>query len=91
MYLKNKVKIPADTTGISRKTIRGITYVYYTYKRTYDATKKYTKPICTSIGKCPDDDGMMYPNSNYLRFFPDAELPEDDEDCTRSSLSLIHI
>ena len=84
MYLKNRVKIPLDTTGITRKTIRGVTYVYYTYGRTYDSSKKYTKPVCTSIGKCADD-GMMYPNSNYLRFFPDAEIPEDDGDCTRSS------
>ncbi|MGL4483416.1 MAG: IS1634 family transposase, partial [Anaerovoracaceae bacterium] len=29
---------------------------------------------------------MMYPNPNYLKFFPDAELPEEFEKTNRSSL-----
>lgn len=33
---------------------------------------------CTTIGKkCEDDPDMMYPNPNFLTYFPDAALPED--------------
>ena len=85
MYLDYKVKIPSSETGISRKTIKGVTYIYYTYSRTYDPSRKYTKPSCTSIGKCSEDDpDMMFPNVNYLRFFPDAELPESKDESYRS-------
>ncbi len=85
MYLDYKVKIPVDEVGISRKTIGGTNYVYYTYGRVYDPKKKYTKPSNTTIGKYDDDDpSMMYPNTNYLRFFPDADLPEEKEGSSRS-------
>ena len=31
----------------------------------------------TSIGKCAEDDpDMMYPNTNFLKFFPGEEIPE---------------
>ena len=32
MFLKELVPIPKDEKGISKKTIDGITYVYYTYE-----------------------------------------------------------
>ena len=85
MYLGTKINIPDESTGISKKTIKGVTYVYYTYGRKYDPDKKYTKPLNTTIGKCsPDDPQMMYPNTNYLRFFPDAQLPEEKDETLRS-------
>lgn len=35
MYLDYEVKIPDSRHGITRKTIRGITYIYYAYDRKY--------------------------------------------------------
>lgn len=78
MYLGFRVEVPTPEGGISRKTIKGTTYVYYEYGRKYYPDKGYTVPQCTSIGKqCTDDPRMMIPNENYLKFFPDAELPEE--------------
>ncbi len=77
MYLKLTVKIPELKSGISKKKIKGTTYVYYEHGRKYYTDRKYTVPQCTSIGKvCVDDPAMMHPNSNYLKFFPDIEMPE---------------
>lgn len=78
MYLGFSVKIPENKTGISKKKIKGTTYIYYEHGRKYYADKQYTVPQCTSIGKmCEDAPDMMIPNGNYLKFFPDAELPEE--------------
>lgn len=72
MYQNYTVKIPDLPTGITKKTIKGTTYVYYTYGRTYISEKKYSQGKDTSIGKTdPGDDTMMYPNANFFRFFPD--------------------
>lgn len=85
MYLNFKVKIPSDSTGITRKKIKGITYVYYAYERNYSSEKGYTVPKGTSIGKCADDDpDMMYPNTNFLKFFPAEEIPETKGESYRS-------
>ena len=66
------VKIPESVSGITRKKIKGVTYVYYVYDRQYNAEKKYSEPKTTSIGKCDDSQsGMMYPNANYLKYFPE--------------------
>ena len=78
MYLNIRVQTPAVGNGISHKSIKGTKYVYYEYGRRYDSNKGYTVPQTTSIGKiCEDDISMMYPNGNYLKFFPEAELPEE--------------
>lgn len=85
MYLEVKIPIPKDVTGLSLKTIKGVTYIYYTYSRSYNADKKYTSPSCTSIGKVvPEEPGMMYPNHNFLRFFPEIDLPDERSDTYRS-------
>ena len=85
MYLEIKIRIPFGVPGVTTKTIKGVTYVYYTYDRSYDTEKKYTKPTGTSIGKCiPDEPGFMYPNQNFLRFFPEIDLPEEKEESFRS-------
>ncbi|MCR5404067.1 MAG: hypothetical protein K6E91_09680 [Butyrivibrio sp.] len=77
MYLNFTVKIPELKSGISKKKIKGTTYVYYEHGRKYYTEKKYTVPQCTSIGKvCVDDPVMMQPNTNDLKVFPDAEIPE---------------
>ena len=85
MYLEAKIKIPSGIAGITTKTIKGVTYVYYIYSRSYDVDKKYTATKATSIGKCvPDEPGMMYPNHNFLRFFPEIDLPDEKSETYRS-------
>ena len=85
MYLDFKVKIPSDPTGITRKRIKGITYIYYAYEHKYDPEKGYTVPKSTSVGKCTDDElDMMYPNTSFLKFFPAEELPETKGEVYRS-------
>lgn len=85
MYLDFTVKIPKVEKGITRKTIKGSTYIYYTFDRSYDPKRKFTVPKSTSIGKCSEDDpDMMYPNANFLKFFPDEELPEEKDEADRS-------
>ena len=86
MYLKSTVKIPELESGISEKKIKGTIYIYYEYGRKYYPDKKYTVPQCTSIGKkASDDPSMMFPNDNYLKYFPDEILPEDLPGSIRSS------
>ncbi len=78
MYLNYKVKIPDAEQGITRKNIKGVTYIYYSYGRKYDAQKKYTVPLNTTIGKSVEGEpDMMYPNTNFLKFFPDIDIPEE--------------
>ena len=85
MYLDFKVKIPSDSAGITRKKIKGTTYIYYAYEHNYSSEKGYTVPKSTSIGKCAaDDPELMYPNTNYLKFFPTEELPETKCEAYRS-------
>lgn len=85
MYLNLTVEIPSNEPGISKKKIKGTTYIYYEHGRKYYPDKQYTVPQCTSIGKvCEDDPSMMNPNGNYLRFFPDAELPDELPASSRS-------
>ena len=85
MYLDFKVKIPYDSAGITRKKIKGTTYIYYSYEHNYSSEKGYTVPKSTSIGKCTDDEpDLMYPNTNFLKFFPSEELPETKGGAHRS-------
>ena len=80
MYFDCEVKIPDSRHGITRKTIRGITYIYYAYDRKYSSDKHYTIPKNTTIGKCLDvSSEMMYPNTNFLKYFPEVEFPEMNE------------
>jgi transposase len=86
MYLNFKLKIPKIKGKIYNRIIKGVTYINYEYDRVYKPEKKYNIPKRTTIGKrCDDDPTMMYPNGNYLKFFPDAELPEESDRTDRSS------
>ena len=85
MYLKFMVPVPAGK-GIVKQTKNGVTYVDYEYDRTYDRDAKYTRPRRSTIGKLSaDDPSMMWPNHNYLKYFPNTELPETLERSKRSS------
>ncbi len=86
MYLECKVKIPILKGKIYKNNIKGITYINYEYDRVYKPEKKYNIPKRTTIGKqCEDTPDMMYPNVNFLKYFPDQELPETMEVTKRSS------
>ncbi len=86
MYLDFKVKIPKIKGKIYKTKIKNTTYINYEYDRIYKPEKKYNIPKRTTIGKrCEDDPKMMYPNPNYLKFFPDAQIPDAVERTNRSS------
>ena len=86
MYADVRVKIPDEKGKITRKTIKGTTYIYYQLDRIYNSEKKYSIPKSTPIGKsCEDDPTMMIPNEKYLTYFPEAKLPDVKEISRRSS------
>jgi len=86
MYYKFTVPVPEVPGKIYTKMIRNVTYVNYEYDRVYKPEKQYNIPKRTTIGKlCEDDPTMMYPNPNFLKYFPDAELPVDLGSSNRSS------
>lgn len=82
-YLSRKFTVKGK---IYRNLLKGITYINYEYDRVYKPEKKYNIPKRTTIGKlCEDAPDMMYPNANYLKYFPDQELPEMITRAKRSS------
>ena len=86
MYFDYEVKIPDSRHGITKKKIRGITYIYYAYDHKYSSDKHYTIPQNTTIGKCLDvSSETMYPNTNFLKYFPDAEIPVTQVKSDRSA------
>lgn len=86
MYADVRVKIPEEKGKITRKKIKGTTYIYYQLSRVYNAEKKYSIPKSTPIGKCCEDDpSMMIPNDKYLNYFPEAELPNEKKAAHRSA------
>lgn len=86
MYLNLLVNIPEAPGKLTRTKKSGTTYVYYEIDRVYDPVKKYTYPKRVVIGKLSEaTPDKMQPNENYLKYFPDAELPEEDDRAVRSS------
>lgn len=86
--LKNtKVKIPTDKAEgklIYRKKHQA-TYVLYTIEYVYNKDKKYAVPKRAIIGKvCEDNDQMMYPNDNYVKYFGEDDIPEELPEESRS-------
>ena len=89
MYYDYTVEIPRIRGKIVKNTIKKTTYVCYEFDRVYNSEKKYNTPKRTTIGKvCSDDPKRMYPNLNYLKFFPDAEIPEEIESGRSSCLKI---
>lgn len=86
MYFDFLVKAPKGTGKISLIKRNGVSYVEYTYGRRYVLEKRYNIPKRTTIGKILDDDSsMMYPNPNFIKYFPEAEPPEEKDRSKRSS------
>lgn len=85
MFMKFKVPIPEAPGKLVRKNRGGEMFIEYEYERTYDPVKQITYPRRASIGKVDKDDpDQMYPNQNYLKYFPDAPLPEEVDRSSRS-------
>jgi transposase len=86
MYFDYTVKVPNNEKGITKKKIKGTTYVYYSYSRNYNAEKRYTVPKNTTIGKCAEGNtDIMYPNANFIKYFPNAETGDGGGSTVRSS------
>ncbi len=77
--------VPEAPGKLVRKNRNGDAFIEYEYERTYDPVKQITYPKRASIGKVDKDEpGQMYPNQNYLKYFPDASLPEEVDRSSRS-------
>jgi len=86
MYVDSLVTIPDIPGKIVRKRVKKAIYIDYEYDRSYDPVRQFNIPKRTTIGKqSSDDDSMMYPNQNYLKYFPDVELPAQKAGFKRSS------
>ena len=86
MYLDFLVKVPTVKGKITRRKKLNVVYIEYEYDRVYDPSRKYTFPKRVTIGKLSDTDPeLMKPNQNFLKYFPDAELPERKNRTSRSS------
>ena len=86
MYLDFLVKIPNSKGKITYRRKGDVDYVYYEYDRVYDRTTQKTNPKRVTIGKKSEDDpDRMQPNENYLKYFPDEDIPETADRALRSS------
>lgn len=86
MYMDFRVEIPKVKGKVYRNKIKGTVYVTYEYGTVYHPDRKYNVPQRTTIGKvCEDNPEMMYPNPNFVKYFPEAEIPKKKEILQRSS------
>ena len=86
MYLDFLVEIPDVQGKITRRNVKGTTYINYEYGRLYDPGKQYNTPLRSTIGKLSEtDDTRMWPNQNFLQHFPDIELPQEKGLALRST------
>ena len=86
MYLDFLVKIPSVKGKITIRNKKNIKYIEYEYDRIYSPERRYTFPKRVTIGKqSKEDPSLMQPNENFLKYFPDTELPEEKNRTARSS------
>lgn len=86
MYLDFLVKIPEAPGKITFRKKGDATYVEFEYDRTYDPGRQFTTVKRSTIGKqSKADPTMMQPNQNFLKYFPDAQFPEEKDRTYRSS------
>ncbi|MFR5004101.1 MAG: transposase [Thomasclavelia ramosa] len=86
MYLDFLVKVPTVHGKITQRKKKNAVYVEYEYDRIYDPARQYTFPKRATIGKLLEGDSeLMQPNQNFLKYFPDVELPEMEDRTSRSS------
>jgi len=86
MYLETFVKVPEVKGKITYRTKGDTTYVEYESERFYIPERRYTEVKRKTIGKLVKGAGenTMQPNENFLKFFPDTELPEERDRTNRS-------
>ena len=85
MYLKALVDIPNLTGKIVTQKKKDSTYIFYEYDRVYDPVRKFNVPKRAVIGKLsPDDDSKMYPNPNFLKYFPAVQISAINAEISRS-------
>lgn len=81
MYYNYKVEIPNEKGKISITIIKGVEYVNYEYDRVYKPEKKYNIPKRTTIGKvCEGEKNMMYPNPNFIKYFPNEDIENEEKE-----------
>lgn len=86
MYLNFLVNIPIETRKITYRKKGETDYVYYEYTRLYKKGSNITNPKRVTIGKRDTQNpAMMVPNENYLKYFPDEDIPEINDRTKRSS------
>ena len=86
MYLDFLVNIPNSPGKITYRRKNDVDYVYYEYDRVYDKATQKTNPKRVTIGKKSEaDPARMQPNENYLKYFPDEDIPEVKDRTARSS------
>lgn len=85
MYLDTLVEVPEPRNKITYRKKGNTTYVDYESDRIYIPEKRYTTVTRKTIGKLRDEANLiMQPNENFLKFFPDIELPEERDRSARS-------
>ena len=86
MYLDFLVGIPDVQGKITYRNKNGTDYVYYEYDRDYNRETRKTNPRRVTVGKrARSDPQKMQPNQNFLKYFPEAQLPEEKNRSQRSS------
>lgn len=87
MYYTHILEIAKKTPKITRKSINGTVYIYYEYAREYDKKSQQSKPKRRIIGKAIEevnDKIRLHPNESYYYYFPNAMIPELEENNNRS-------
>ena len=73
MYLKSLVTVPDVHGKIVQRAKGNTVYVYYEIGRDYDPSRQFTIPKRVTIGKLSSDaSDKMFPNQNFLKYFPDS-------------------
>ena len=86
MYLDFLVKTPEVPGKITFRKKGDATYVEFEYDRIYDPQRQFTTVKRSTIGKQSQaDPGMMQPNQNFLKYFPEVEFPAEKDRTYRSS------
>ena len=85
MYLDTMVKVPDVKGKITYNTKPSATYVEFEIDRRYLPEEKNTRVTRKTIGKLRDAEKLlMQPNENFLKYFPEIDLPEERDRTSRS-------
>lgn len=90
MYMELNCIVEIPVSGkVSIKKIKDKSYVYYQYENNYRRDKGYNETKRACIGKVTSEDKTkMYPNGNYLKYFPEKNLPELSSSSRSSCLKI---